>query len=55
VTPIIIIGLAGFVAAPAYLVSFALVSRRDSLTPFAEGRYVRWARRAVGASVYRNL
>jgi hypothetical protein len=52
-TPIIIIGLVGFVAAPAYLVYFALASRRDPLTPFAHGRGARWARRAAGVSVSR--
>jgi hypothetical protein len=54
VTPIIIIGLTGLVAAPAYLVHFALASRRDPLTPFAHGRSARWARRTVGVSVSRT-
>ncbi|HEU5158189.1 MAG TPA: hypothetical protein VFU43_14420 [Streptosporangiaceae bacterium] len=52
--PIIILGLTGVIAAPAYLVYFALASRHDPLTPYAQGRSARWARRAVGVSVYRN-
>lgn len=52
-TPIIIIALMGLVAAPAYLVYFAMASRRDPLTPFAHGRSARWARRAAGVSVSR--
>lgn len=51
---LIIIGLAGLVAAPVYLLHFALASRRDPLTPFATGRGARWARRAAGVSVSRN-
>ncbi|HEY7488636.1 MAG TPA: hypothetical protein VH912_29620 [Streptosporangiaceae bacterium] len=53
-TLIILAGLAGLIAAPAYLVYFALASRRDPLTPFAHGRSARWARRAAGVSVSRT-
>jgi hypothetical protein len=51
---IIFIGLAGVVAAPAYLVYFAMASRHDPLTPDAHGRGARWARRTVGVSVSRG-
>jgi hypothetical protein len=50
----VFIGLAGVVAAPAYLVYFALASRHDPLTPDAHGRSARWARRAAGVSVSRS-
>lgn len=51
----VIIGVAGAVAAPVYLVHFAMASRHDPMTPDAQGRGARWARRAAGMSVYRSL
>jgi hypothetical protein len=52
-SPIIIFALVGLLAVFTYLVYFALVSRRDPLTPFAAGRGARWARRSAGVSVTR--
>jgi hypothetical protein len=50
-TPIVV-GLAGLVAVPAFLVYFAIASRWDMLSPFAPGPWARWARRAAGVSVF---
>jgi hypothetical protein len=50
---VILVGLAGFLAIPVYLIHFAWTTRRDMLLPTACGRSGRWARRAAGVSVQR--
>jgi hypothetical protein len=48
---VILVGLAGLLSIPAYLVHFAVTTRRDALEPVAQARAGRWARRACGVSV----